>query len=1789
MKSFRTVVCMALLMSSVLISKAQLSGIYTVPGSYSTIAAAITDLNSAGVAGGVTINIAAGHTETVATGGLSLTATGTSANPIIFQKSGVGANPLLTAYTGGTATPATEQQDGVWRLIGSDYVTIDGIDIADPNTTNPATMEFGYGMYKAGATDGCQYNTIKNCVITLRRANNAAGAGPSIEGSKGISVINAATGTNTTNITVTSTSGAHSYNRIYSNTIQNCNMGIVIIGYNASSPFTLRDMGNDIGGSSMLTGNTIINYGGGGSNISDGIHVQYQDDLNISFNLINSNNGTGANHAGALRGINLSASTSANASVSNNTVTLRPGGTTQAVTGIQNASGSTAASNTISINNNVIRNCTYTTATSGAFNGILNSGTPAFLNIVGNALTNCTLSGTGAFTGINGAGAISVSITMNSNTVTGNVKSGASGSFFCMRAGTSSITVNGNLISNNGFSGNSGASASSLYGIYNIGAPTNEVYSNNTITTLTISGASTATTHLIYGIYANTSSSSFKTIASNTIGGLVMATSLAGGNAFGIYNALSNTAEISKNKIYDISTGGAAANSYGIWVNSGGTTNISNNLLGDIKTPAATASLAIAGIYINAGTTANLYYNTVVLNAGSTGSGFGTTALYSPTATAITLRNNLFANLSTSTGTGMVTALRSNGSSLTNYNVASNHNAFYAGIPGASNLIFYDGTNSVPTFSAYQTAVTPREINSFTENPPLLSLAGSSPNFLHIDPTVPTLLESGGLNISGITDDADGQVRQGNPGYSGTGTAPDVGADEFQSNTPLCSGVVSSTVSALSLTACAGQTLALYSAGYSIGSGITYQWKVAAVAGGPYTNVADPNSVHHAYASASHSAGVHYFVMETTCSAGPLTAVSNEISFTVSPTPVASISAPSVICAGLNLNLNGSSDLGTSYSWSGPGSFSSASQNTMVPAVTSAASGDYSLVASLDGCSSIPAVKSVTVSEISLSLSSTSPELCAGSSATITASTSALTYTWSTASNASSIVVSPALNTVYSVSVTNNYSCTADASYTIGVVDVTIAPVHAAGCINETATLSVNAYSPSVVNWYASPTSTTSLGTGTDFTMSAISNTVLYAEAYSGKNDSLFTNVSGTSAFMGEMFDVVALKTVIVTGFDAHFNTGSGTIEIWYRPGTHVGFTTSNSGWTLASSSTLTSNGNSAITPIPATLAITIPAGQTYAFYIVANTGPNVRYSTGTSLGAVYAQNSEIQILQGSTGNIYFSVTTSPRAFNGTVRYEVPGCTSPRAAVNLTVNNSPVINIAASASSVCYSTQATFTASGASTYTWVNGPASATYSVYPVSAAVYTVEGTSAAGCTASTSVSLGVDPLPVISISPSSATVCAFEPVTLTASGASTYIWNGASPGAVFNDAPAVSAVYSVTGTNSQGCVASETVAVTTNSLPVIAVSPTSAVVCALSPVSFTATGAGTYTWNNTFTGDIFTDSPSGNATYTVEGTSADGCSATETVAVQTNSLPVVTIIASEDTVCAMAPVTFTAFGADTYLWDNQAITDTVTYFPATNNSYTVTGTNSAGCSAQAVIAVTTNSLPALTVSPLSQSVCAFSPVTFTAAGAVLYNWNGVSGSSTFSAAPSANATYTVVGTSAESCTSSSVVSVHVYNLPAVTISSSSETICVNESAELTAGGATQFNWLPDNQTTAIITVSPQSTTVYTVTGTDNNSCVNSATFELVVDLCTGLVQNKNSADGIKVFPNPGNGYLTANFTTAAEREILVFNTLGQQALKMSCTGNVQVIDLSNFARGVYHITIKTGHSAATFRVIVE
>ncbi|MFN8249892.1 MAG: kelch repeat-containing protein [Ferruginibacter sp.] len=443
-----------------------LNGIYTInpllPASctnYISFNSAIADLNSRSISGDVQFNVAAGLTETVPVGGLALgsqklndsTATGKT---ISFLKSGSGANPLLTAYTGGIATPGSTSPDGIFSIRGADNVTINAIDLIDNNVANPATMEYGYGLFKWNNNDGVKNTVISNCSITLNRINNSSAGVVMPVGSNGIVMMNVTANNAQAFLVPTDVKGSNSKNKFYSNNISNCNNGIAIVGYSPSlSPFNYVDSANDIGGASPVTGNYILNFGGGGTNLSTGILLQSQWNANVGFNTLNSNNGAGIDHPGLLAGIyaiGFASGSTAGITISNNNITVKGGGLTQSVYGIYNGFNSSGNS-VVSITNNSITG-NYTTSLAGQLSGIMNNCTAGTLTITGNTVQNCTLtgSGTGRFDGIfNGAVNPVVNIS-NNNVINNNIASTGSG-FNCIATsgGSTQLTMNGNTISGN--------------------------------------------------------------------------------------------------------------------------------------------------------------------------------------------------------------------------------------------------------------------------------------------------------------------------------------------------------------------------------------------------------------------------------------------------------------------------------------------------------------------------------------------------------------------------------------------------------------------------------------------------------------------------------------------------------------------------------------------------------------------------------------------------------------------------------------------------------------------------------------------------------------------------------------------------------------------------------------------------------------------------------------------------------------------------------------------------------------------------------------------------------------------------------------------------------------------------------------------------------------------------------------------------------------------------------------------------------------------------------------------
>lgn len=156
--------------------------------------------------------------------------------------------------------------------------------------------------------------------------------------------------------------------------------------------------------------------------------------------------------------------------------------------------------------------------------------------------------------------------------------------------------------------------------------------------------------------------------------------------------------------------------------------------------------------------------------------------------------------------------------------------------------------------------------------------------------------------------------------------------------------------------------------------------------------------------------------------------------------------------------------------------------------------------------------------------------------------------------------------------------------------------------------------------------------------------------------------------------------------------------------------------------------------------------------------------------------------------------------------------------------------------------------------------------------------------------------------------------------------------------------------------------------------------------------------------------------------------------------------------------------------------------------------------------------------------------------------------------------------------------------NLPPVNVSSSANLICSGQSVTLTATGATNYTW-STNSTNQSIIVTPLSTTIYSITGTDNNGCSNTATLTQNVSVCTNLLSKQNEDVEISIFPNPFENFITVQVSQIEQKQLQVFNALGSLIISMNITKPKTLIDISDQKAGIYFIKL----GSTTKKIIKE
>lgn len=538
--------------------------------------------------------------------------------------------------------------------------------------------------------------------------------------------------------------------------------------------------------------------------------------------------------------------------------------------------------------------------------------------------------------------------------------------------------------------------------------------------------------------------------------------------------------------------------------------------------------------------------------------------------------------------------------------------------------------------------------------------------------------------------------------------------------------------------------------------------------------------------------------------------VSDQISMTVNSVPnVNSIcsDADRTICFGDPITFTGSgADLSYQISIDGALSAPQAS-GVFNPSLSVGSHPIFIIGNSSNGCSnSSPSVDTIVVNSIpTMTLASSDADniICAGQSVTFTASGSNLYQFFI---NGVSQTSNSTTNTFTTSALTN--------TQTVTVKGTTL------GCIGSSSPI------PFTVNPIPSMTVTS---TDAD-NVYCQGTSVVYTAT--GPNDFEFF-IDGTS--QGSPSPTNTMNT-------SGLSTGNHTLSI-------VGTT---NGCSTTTNQNITVNPNPTVSMSSSDLDNTICAGESVTF-----TG------SGATNYQFFENGSPV-----SSSTINPNYTTSA-ILNGNNYYVVgstnAGCTGSSSIISFVVNTNPTMSLSSSDADnvICSGENVTFTASGATNYEFfVNGtsqgPASATNTLSTTGLtnnASVVVVGTST-GCSASsTAIVTNVNQIPVVSLTASNGTsLCSNQNAQVVAGGANTYQFaiNGNPQGAfttnsVFNTPIANSDVISVTG-QLNGCTSTSTTTitynVTTNPTLSVTVSDVDQIICKNDPVTFTSTGAGTYTY---------------------------------------------------------------------------------------------------------------------------------------------------------------------------------------------------------------------------------------------------------------------------------------------------------------------------------------------------------
>lgn len=814
------------------------------------------------------------------------------------------------------------------------------------------------------------------------------------------------------------------------------------------------------------------------------------------------------------------------------------------------------------------------------------------------------------------------------------------------------------------------------------------------------------------------------------------------------------------------------------------------------------------------------------------------------------------------------------------------------------------------------------------------------------------------------------------------------------------------------------------------------------------------------------------------CTATSITSVSSNAN-----PPTASATGGTLTCTVTSLTINANSTTpGVTYSWSGPNGFTSTQQNPTVNAagnyvvtVTNPANSCTNTATAVVNQTLTPPSADATVSGV-LTCTTTTVQL------NLVTNAPAPTFSWTGPNNFTSTQQNP------SITVPGTYTGT-----------VSISPVN--GCsTSDAVVVTQNIVPPGATATASGPitcsTSSVQL-TGSTTTQNS-------TFAWSGPNGFTSTQQNPTVSTAGNY-------TLTVTGPNGCTSTSVASVTQNITP---PGASALPSGPINCLNATVILNGSSPSQPV------------TYAW-----TGPNNFTST--------LQNPVVSV----AGNYVLTVNSGAN-----------GCTSTATATVVQNLTDPTVSIATPANLNCNNATIQINATASSqgpdfTYLWTTTTGnivSGANTLTPVvnAAGGYTLLITNTVnGCTATGSTT--VSQSPAVTASASSTNIScnggANGTATVVAGGGVgnfTYAWNNSGTTATISNLPA--GTYTVTVADGENCTATATATVSQPAVLLANASATAETSNGANDGTATAAPSGgtpgyTYLWSTTATTATITNLTPGS--YSVTVTDANGCTAIQTVTVNSFNCNLAASSTSTNVTCngqndGTATVNVTGAAQPvTYAWSNGETTASVDSLAP--GSYSVSIQDANGCPASLSVNITEPAVLSANATATAETSANANDGTATAqpaGGTAPYTYQWSNNGTTATITGLAPGSYSVVVTDENGCTSSQTVIVNSFNCAATATITSVNVTCPEANdgqATVTIDGGTlpyEYTW-SNGDTTA--TTTGLSTGIYTVSVVDADGCFITQTDTIVsgdvtppVIICPGDI-NLCGAD-LVAYPAP-------------------------------------------------------------------